>query len=583
VTSGDIAGRYSGEDLVSQDRFHAIQSLLSECDKHDRCRQTWEGTELAPDVPLPTRCVEITDGKLYIRQTKGQRGRYIALSHRWHEGTTELSQTTTDNYQDRISGISLEGIPKTFLDAATVAKGLDISFVWIDSLCIIQKGDDYQDWRHEGRQMGTYYTYAHLTIFATAGHESTGLFPVQDRSAPKLAQLPYRDRHGIQRGYFYVFGSNKLQRTDYKYHVEDSDLRSRGWVLQEWILSRRVVYYTSGGMFFECRSHGPRSDRGERIPTDTRDTKRGLSLRESFEPSDNPFRYYMSVWYDLVEIFSTLKLSFPEKDRVMALSGIATLASSALRSQQIHGRQDYAAGLWLEDLPLGLLWQCEKSHGTPARIAGFPSWSWASILTPVIYSYCFRCQTPTDAITDMRYVLPGQPANQESENFEVDYAANSAQLYLKGRIQRVQVRELFSSKQDIRTASILSGYHGNRDKCNWRKISTLNAPTTVAGWASFEDPDFQSDGAFVETSPGIYALHVSTIKSRKTVYNPCEIPLLQQGFGLGFLNPFQNVFNVLFLISEGGQEYRRIGTGRLFGKDIQQSFGVASVEEICLI
>ena len=82
-------------------------------------------------------------------------------------------------------GYGQKGKPKTFQDAVTVTKLLDIRYLWIDSLCILQ--DDRDDWDREKGRTGAIYHQATVTIAAGHARNSIeGLF----LSDPWLAYLP---------------------------------------------------------------------------------------------------------------------------------------------------------------------------------------------------------------------------------------------------------------------------------------------------------------------------------------------------------------------------------------------------------
>ncbi|KAH8803049.1 heterokaryon incompatibility protein-domain-containing protein, partial [Xylogone sp. PMI_703] len=94
---------------------------------------------------------------------------YIALSHRW--GTNETCRTTCANL-DRLTekGIPTVDLPLTFREAVQVARGLGYSYIWIDSLCIVQ--DDQEDWKAEAQRMAIIYDNAVCTIAAMDGADS---------------------------------------------------------------------------------------------------------------------------------------------------------------------------------------------------------------------------------------------------------------------------------------------------------------------------------------------------------------------------------------------------------------------------
>jgi hypothetical protein len=70
-------------------------------------------------------------------------------------------------------------------------------------------------------------------------------------------------QQGSRHGYFYVYSYNWEVDRQYLSFIRDSELLSRGWVFQEWLLSRRILYFTPAGIFFECEERPPYNDRGE--------------------------------------------------------------------------------------------------------------------------------------------------------------------------------------------------------------------------------------------------------------------------------------------------------------------------------
>jgi hypothetical protein len=147
-------------------------------------------TIIAVDQQLPSRCVDVTGANPVLRETKGETGSYIALSHRWMDAT-KACQTTTRNIARKTTR-GFDSLPKNFHYTIEIARKLDIRFVWIDSLCIIQEGDNGQDWATEAMKMSEYYQGATLTIAAMDCGEERGLFP--DQGSPfetPIVQLPF--------------------------------------------------------------------------------------------------------------------------------------------------------------------------------------------------------------------------------------------------------------------------------------------------------------------------------------------------------------------------------------------------------
>ena len=79
--------------------------------------------------------------------------------------------TTKGTLKQRLDGISIEEMPKTFQDAVRVTHQLGFKYLRIDSLCIVQGSEG--DWATEAQRMQYVYTNAVLNISADSGPNST--------------------------------------------------------------------------------------------------------------------------------------------------------------------------------------------------------------------------------------------------------------------------------------------------------------------------------------------------------------------------------------------------------------------------
>ena len=128
----------------------------------------------------PTRVLDIGTSEaphvVYLIETQGQRGDYIALSHCW--GNSKPFLTTHETLEDMQDGFLPEQAPPTFRDAITVTRKLGVRYLWVDSLCIIQ--GDTKDWERESSRMGGVYRGAYLTIAASSATSDEECFLDQD-------------------------------------------------------------------------------------------------------------------------------------------------------------------------------------------------------------------------------------------------------------------------------------------------------------------------------------------------------------------------------------------------------------------
>jgi hypothetical protein len=183
---------------------------------------------------------------------EGEGARYVALSHRWGNPTFEERKgycTTRENYSDKLSVFSIDKLPRTFRDAVEITRALGQEYIWIDALCIIQtvQGADDDDWRNEAVRMEETFGSAYCTIAAdSASNWDEGFLP--------LVSVPATDAH--QSGEL-TYTCNTNHEFNFENDVNNSELNKRAWVLQERVLSRRILHFTENCTYFAC-GHGVR-------------------------------------------------------------------------------------------------------------------------------------------------------------------------------------------------------------------------------------------------------------------------------------------------------------------------------------
>jgi hypothetical protein len=360
---------------------------------HREC--TWRGSDTQDT--RPTRILKIervaSSEDFNIRLVEqGPTGEpYTTLSHRW--GSLQPLCTTTRNYQAHLNQIDFHSLPRSFQDAVLVTVELGINELWIDSLCILQ--DSIEDWERECPRMACVYANGVCTVAACdAADGSVGfLNPYTDELRCALSPsvlircIPTWHGYDIRRD-------------------EESLLSSRGWVVQERILSSRSIAFKSERMQWRCNRHY-RSDEMRHpykpfslYKTSYDEKSLGLTsqlmeyldeikrcqinpARTSTQGSELKLRLYDS-WRELVMLYSGCELT-KRTDKLPAVSGIAQLFSSYFKDR-------YMAGLWYEDLCRCITWHRQPgwywNHGKrvdslsasssslPYRA---PTWSWASI------------------------------------------------------------------------------------------------------------------------------------------------------------------------------------------------------------
>lgn len=147
--------------------------------------------------------------------------------------------------------------------------------------------------------------------------------------------------------------------------------------LQEHVLSTRVLHYTATELLFECKT----SYRCECMPQ-----RKAYPTTPSLIPravASKKISAVYDAWQHIVEKYSARALTVPG-DKLPAISGIASKIRKATHSE-------YFAGLWKGNLASDLLWSASST--APAGAGCFalnawraPSFSWASLDTPVTYT-----------------------------------------------------------------------------------------------------------------------------------------------------------------------------------------------------
>jgi hypothetical protein len=235
-----------GRDISPSPDISLAKDWISDCiNNHSKC-----ASNLYPN--LPTRVVDVgpSDNTQKPRLLPGEvvQAPYVTLSHCW--STTKSLVTNSGNLQEHLAAIPFRKLPPMFQDAILATRKLGYRYLWIDSLCIIQ--DSPEDWQQECALMADIYKNAAVTITAPAAKDSSTGF-LGDRTSFYSASCTwkYRGRYdGIFREVALVQNSGVSEFLNALEHKPVID--SRAWILQEKLLSQRVLYFGSRQMYMEC-------------------------------------------------------------------------------------------------------------------------------------------------------------------------------------------------------------------------------------------------------------------------------------------------------------------------------------------
>lgn len=360
--------------------YEFIRSCLQDCEaNHPECNIT--------DQELPTRLLDVQHEdapEVMLVETGSELAEhtptYIALSYCWGKGQSVMLKS--ENLEAMKQGLPVSSLPQTLQDAVTVTRALGQRYLWIDALCIIQ--DSPIDWEVEASRMASVYRGAYLTIApATASDVSEGFLSRNYREMNTWYKEPYREewinhnRQSTILGTRFVKGAWSCDDTQ-SVLAPPLAWSSRGWTLQEQLLSRRLLKYHAYELRWVCQ---------------VKNTCQCSSNSEgggnsSNNPLDNPGRFFISaegayeLWYRLIVDYTARKLT-DYRDKLPAISGLAKIFQQTIQSP-------YIAGMWVDYLLWDMLWAVPERAETLYAPEHYqyiaPSFSWASVTSPVHFA-----------------------------------------------------------------------------------------------------------------------------------------------------------------------------------------------------
>jgi hypothetical protein len=447
--------------------------------------------------PLPTRLIMVgssSDAGVRLVEIASfpadlDDHRYTALSYRW--GSTNTLTTTAETVQERMAHIPLSRMPRTIHDAVQVTRRLGVRFLWVDALCIIQ--DDKDDWAKEATRMGDVYMNAYCTIAAHAAEHADHGFLEESLQREKVIAVgghpngePFETEMEAYRSWAEdgaptrvanrSFGSEAFfvaRGSHGQLHLDRSELSSRGWVLQERILSPRIVHFgPRGSLYFESpdgvehvetgfdpKSSPFRELRGALLVLDERQ-HRSLPKTRTTTLADTANKVLYHDWYNMVTRYSECFLTNPS-DKLVALSGIIQ------KCEELTG-DTCMSGIWANDLVYCLLWLRRQEPLKRNLAAPGPTWSWASMDGKIQYHDLES--SSAGWLLHPEIQLVGSPT-KHTNVLELDGASLiRAELYFRAQ-PRKPVFDNFDFFAGINhDSSYWDVYHGSGQQIGWASL-----------------------------------------------------------------------------------------------------------------
>ena len=332
-----------------------MKQCLKECRRcHPDCPKE-SRTPYLPDRVLDL-AVKTAENDIRLIDSKRLRSRYVALSYCWGPSDKKPNMTTAVNLEDRKDKITMIELVKCFQDAVNVTRALNIRYLWIDSLCIVQDSDT--EFATQAQKMSTIYKNATMTITASCSPDShVGFLHSRERKAFGFDVRFTFEERVLFRAYKFRYSDAVDDKNHVKIHFERRDkstnlslvfdghwnepIQKRVWTLQERFLSPRIVFFDTSQLLWECTTH--RKLESSSMPLDEYwndifDPKLANAKQLLRKPrkDDKGLSRLHDLWYEVLDIFETRRLTY-DNDALPTMSGIAKAFASALEDEYMTG------------------------------------------------------------------------------------------------------------------------------------------------------------------------------------------------------------------------------------------------------
>jgi len=268
------------------------------------------------------------------------------------------------------NALDSQDVPRTFADAIVVTRFFGCQFLWIDSLCIVQDGDDK---REQIRRTADVFAASSLTIISADGDSPqyglTGATP----ASPRASRQTIRDVGGLQFA---------VMTPDLPAVMAGLPWSKDGWRYQEAMFAKRVLVFTPSQVYYACKLKSFSEDMhfipGRRPPTSQSQSeiqrhplyrvsnRHAMLERREFQLPQHWFSYA-----PLVQEFSGRGF-LNEADVLQAIS-------SVLKSMTSSRMEKYIAALPTSIFEYSLLWHAlepQQRRSCSRQGRPYPSWSW---------------------------------------------------------------------------------------------------------------------------------------------------------------------------------------------------------------
>lgn len=282
---------------------------------------------------------------------------YLALSYVWGS-IDQVLETRRDNLMQLQSPGALDlsagglKLPETVRDSIRLTKILRHRYLWVDRLCIVQ--NDPQHLASQLGSMAAIYAKAYITIVAANGSDATfGLRGIGHGSSPRNYQQQFLE----------IFPGCRLLQDRRLVDLNRTKYMSRGWTFQEMLISRRLLIFSYGKIYWECQ----KCFWDEELAED--------EIQQPSKPLPHSNTLTIPTWPDL-SAYTNLVLEYT--GRQLSVESDIQNAFSAMTKALSSSYGEFLYGLPESLFDICLLWMADRHARSERRglNESFPSWSW---------------------------------------------------------------------------------------------------------------------------------------------------------------------------------------------------------------
>lgn len=381
--------------------------------RHNTCRAG--GYKALLTNPPYMRLIDVQSLRLVMAPAKCS---YVTLSYVW--GNVNSTPLADPDASDIDLREYLSHFPRTIRDSIDVVRAMGLQYLWVDDICIqdttaVSRVSQFGD-------MHRIYGNAEFTIVAAQGSNAEeGLYGIKEGSRSAFegqTSSPINERITLVR---------ELTRPS---AIEKSNWMTRGWCLQEQLLSKAFLVFWDNQVYWQCSEIVCFEDiSGDSKLLSIKDNKSISSMERHYpylrEPTTNEVidacrvpqlslvqqildpnagaglmdrntvirangstlvvRPAVFDEYTKVASQYSQRILTKEIDALRAIDGVLTVLSNGFQAEMLHGLPE-------SFLDAALLWRAAKSLSRRC-INTIPSWSWAGWEGEVVYSDTLRVLT----------------------------------------------------------------------------------------------------------------------------------------------------------------------------------------------